>query len=329
MRKINNSTILGNSGAPTTSGDMLKVRNDGTLAWEAIDSTDLLPFEWGGGRGVFAGGESSSNVIQYITIANTGNATDFGNLLAGAGQVTGCSNVSRGVFFGGGSSTNVIQYITIANTGNATDFGDLTEGRYGAGGTSDGYRGVCLGGYDGSSWHAGTIDYITISTTGNASAFGHLSALQGNGDAFTNGVRAVHGGQQGGTGDQIEYITISTLGDAKDFGDLTGGNTEQPAAVADLSDRGIFAGGVRGGGSGSNIIDFVTISSTSNATDFGNLTQARYGLGGVSNGTRGVFAGGAGNKDTIDYITIASAGNATDFGDLLSGGMAGGNVSGD
>ena len=283
MRKINNSTILGNSGAPTTSGDMLKVRNDGTLAWEAIDSTDLLPFEWGGGRGVFAGGESSSNVIQYITIANTGNATDFG---------------------------------------------DLTEGRYGAGGTSDGYRGVCLGGYDGSSWHAGTIDYITISTTGNASAFGHLSALQGNGDAFTNGVRAVHGGQQGGTGNQIEYITISTLGDAKDFGDLTGGNTEQPAAVADLSDRGIFAGGSRSA-SASNIIDFVTISSTSNATDFGDLTQARYGLGGVSNGTRGVFAGGAGNKDTIDYITIASAGNATDFGDLLSGGMAGGNVSGD
>ena len=68
----------------------------------------------------------------------------------------------------------------------------------------------------------------------------------------------------------------------------------------------------------SNIMDYVTIGSTGNATDFGNLTGTRVGGAGTSNSTRGVIGGG---KDpsttaTIDYITIASAGNGTDFGDL-------------
>ena len=35
-------------------------------------------------RAVFAGGYNKVNVIDYVTIATTGNATDFGDLLAGA-----------------------------------------------------------------------------------------------------------------------------------------------------------------------------------------------------------------------------------------------------
>ena len=36
---------------------------------------------WYGSRGVFGGGSiPSTNVIEYVTIANTGNATDFGDL---------------------------------------------------------------------------------------------------------------------------------------------------------------------------------------------------------------------------------------------------------
>ena len=67
-----------------------------------------------------------------------------------------------------------------------------------------------------------------------------------------------------------------------------------------------------------NTIDFITISSTGNASDFGDLTQARYGLAACSSSTRGVFGGGyaPGGVNTIDFITISSTGNATDFGDL-------------
>ncbi len=41
-----------------------------------------------------------------------------------------------------------------------------------------------------------------------------------------------------------------------------------------------------------NIIEYVTIASPGNATDFGDLTQLRSYVGGVSNGTRGCFGGG-------------------------------------
>jgi hypothetical protein len=65
-------------------------------------------------------------------------------------------------------------------------------------------------------------------------------------------------------------------------------------------------------------IDYVTINSTGNATDFGNLTQAKDSVAGTSSSTRGVFGGGynGGELNTIEYITIASTGNGTDFGDL-------------
>ena len=88
--------------------------------------------------------------------------------------------------------------------------------------------------------------------------------------------------------------------------------------VVDRGDRGVFGGGHDG--ANSNVIGYITISSTGSATDFGDLTVARYALGATSNGTtdRGVFGGGytASHSNVIDYITISSTGSATDFGDL-------------
>ena len=68
-------------------------------------------------------------------------------------------------------------------------------------------------------------------------------------------------------------------------------------------------------------IDYITIASLGDATDFGDLTQARTGIAAASSTLRGLFAGGtrtapATNSDVIDYVTIATTGNATDFGNL-------------
>ena len=41
-----------------------------------------------------------------------------------------------------------------------------------------------------------------------------------------------------------------------------------------------------------NTTDYVTIATVGNATDFGDLTDARYVGGAASNSTRGLFAGG-------------------------------------
>ena len=64
-----------------------------------------------------------------------------------------------------------------------------------------------------------------------------------------------------------------------------------------------------------NIIDYVTIDTTGNATDFGDRTSVSKQNAGLNNAGRGVFAGG--NVNIIDYIAIDTTGNATDFGDLL------------
>jgi len=338
MRKINGQPVDAITDiSEATGGQALKWdASTGRMAWELQDGTSYLPLAWYGARGVFSSGhqDGSTNVIDYVTIASAGNAIDFGDTNESTQNQLACSNGNRGrgVFAGGGSSSNVIMYVTIATTDNATDFGDLTVGRYGGGGASNGSRGIFMAGYNGSAWSGAAntrvIDYIAIDTTGNATDFGDMAAIDGNCKACNNATRAVAGGNQGGTGDQMEYITMDTTGNATDFGNLTGGNTEQPGGTDNTSDRGLFVGGSRASAS-NNTIDYITISSTGNATDFGDLTEARYGVGAVSDGSRGVFAGGQGNNTVIDYRLISSTGNAADFGDLTQGRHGTGAVAGD
>ena len=63
----------------------------------------------------------------------------------------------------------------------------------------------------------------------------------------------------------------------------------------------------------------ITIGTTGNTTDFGDLSLARNRTAAASNTTRGLFIGGFkywAADDTMDYITIDTTGNASDFGDL-------------
>ena len=81
--------------------------------------------------------------------------------------------------------------------------------------------------------------------------------------------------------------------------------------------RGVFGGGHNPSGP-DNVINYITISTTGNAIDFGDLSTGRQLFGACSSSTRGVFGGGYTPTivNTIEYVTIASAGNAQDFGDL-------------
>ena len=65
-------------------------------------------------------------------------------------------------------------------------------------------------------------------------------------------------------------------------------------------------------------MDFVTISSTGNANDFGDLTVAVQNPLTASNATRGIFAGGSApsRSSLMSFITISTKGDATRFGDL-------------
>ena len=215
-RKINNSYLLGQSNAPTTGGDMLKTRSDGTPVWEEVDGTTYkaVRFPWFGGRGVFGGGYAggTSDVIDYITIDSTGNATDFGDISAPINSMGACSNGSRGLFVGG-STTNVIQYITISTTGDTTDFGDLTLARRSIDVCSDGTKGVFGGGSIAGVNPVNTIDYITVSTAGNATDFGDVTVARYDGDGCSDGTKGVFGGGYTDANvNIIDYVTIATTG---------------------------------------------------------------------------------------------------------------------
>ena len=83
------------------------------------------------------------------------------------------------------------------------------------------------------------------------------------------------------------------------------------------STRGLFVGGTSP--AEKDEIDHVTISSTGNAQDFGNLTSSTSYIGSTSSPTRGVFGGGYDSPvfiNRIEYVTIPTTGNAADFGDL-------------
>ena len=48
-------------------------------------------------RGLFAGGNPFTDVIDFVEIATTGNATDFGNLTDGRRGTAGASNGHGGL----------------------------------------------------------------------------------------------------------------------------------------------------------------------------------------------------------------------------------------
>ncbi len=84
--------------------------------------------------------------------------------------------------------------------------------------------------------------------------------------------------------------------------------------------RGVFGGGWLNPGT-TNVIEYITISTTGNSIDFGDLTVNRYNGCACASSTRGLFASGRSDPsatffNTIDFITISSTGNATDGPDL-------------
>ena len=95
-------------------------------------------------------------------------------------------------------------------------------------------------------------------------------------------------------------------------------------SVTPAAPRGIYGGGNTDGAGNTyiNVIQYITITTTGDSTDFGDLTVGRRRVGACASASRGVFAGGqtsGGDTNVMDYITISTIGNATDFGDLALG----------
>ena len=280
------------------------------------------------GRGLIGnvGGEFS-NGIHYVQIQTSGVSVNFGDLSNDKRRESVVCSSTRGLFAGGdapsgGSEINAIEYVTIATTGqNGLDFGDLTAASGMGSGCSSQTRGVIALGYDHPT-AVNSIDYVTIATTGNAADFGDSTDARNNSSSLSSPTRGIWAGGTPSYKDTIDYVTIASAGNATDFGNLA--TAAFATSAASSSTRGIFAGG---GISASpnqfanNSIQYITIASTGNASDFGDLSVARGNASGLSNSTTAVFAGGCTDNggstatNTMDYVTIATTGNAADFGD--------------
>ena len=230
---------------------------------------------------------------------------------------------------GGGSqpgNTNAIEYFSITSQGSTFVFGDLTESRRGVGACASSTRGIFAGG--GGSPNpsfTNTIEFVTISSEGNSISFGDLDDQRRNIEGLSSQTRGVFsGGSKPAIDNVIEFITIGSLGDATNFGDLQASEDRVFLAAAESTTRGLFAGGYGGPSplNGMKTIGYITIASTGDAQNFGDLFTGAYSNAGTSSNTRAVFAGGAdgpGSGDmhnVIEYVTIATLGNAQDFGDL-------------
>ena len=116
---------------------------------------------------------------------------------------------------------------------------------------------------------------------------------------------------------EIRYITVSTMGADQDFGTMVHTAKRYLMGMASRT-RGVLAGGAPSTSpyGGTTDMEFVTIASRGNGTDFGDCSTSHRGAG-CADQTRGVFTlGNSSPYNVIDYITIASAGTSRDFGDL-------------
>ena len=95
--------------------------------------------------------------------------------------------------------------------------------------------------------------------------------------------------------------------------------------------RGLIASGRIASGNPSDVIDYITITSAGNATDFGNVAQAAESLfnGECGSKVRMIKWGGypGSHVNTIEYITFSSLGDGKDFGDVKTTTSQGGGCS--
>jgi len=340
--KLITPTNGGNSGNPKASRLAPDKGEDHGTTFEDNTRFDTLSYmvppggttaQSNRGRGVFGGGYTSVpsgaavKRIYYVQIDSMGTSAEFGDMdKAAAWGQGGCSSSTRGLFTGGTNPTNLqdIDYITIATTSNGLDFGNLNVQHGYTSSCSNETRGLTGGGRGGSPVATiQEIDYVTIATTGNGADFGDLSAGRMALGAFESSTRGYFsGGDNSPTSPatvykNIDTVLFATLGSTSDFGDMT--DEHDYHGTCSSSTRGIMYGGNTSYGPTvvTNIIEYVTTSSTGSGTDFGDVRDDGAHAHGTSNSIRGVFAGGTNPyRNSIDFITIATTGNGQDWGDL-------------
>ena len=269
--------------------------------------------------------------VNAYNITTTGNAISFGDLQQTERSLGVSSNTTQALITGFNYSNNAnIDKLNLTSLGNSTSFGNLTQNSQQGNGLSNSTRAVHSIGYTANLVKTNSIEYMTFGSSGNGTDFGDLTATMNLGCSSANSSRGLFGCVAFNVkSNVINYITIASTGNATDFGDLFAGRNGLASCAS--TTRSIQCGGdavqhlnainqTVAANSYSDIIDYVTIASAGNATDFGDLDVGSRYVSAAGSTTRGTITGGqtsGGDTDRIEYVTIASTGNGTDFGNLI------------
>ena len=256
-------------------------------------------------RGVFVGGftgtptNSRINTIQALTIPTNGEIFDFGDLQFNSQQLSGVGNATRGVYANGYAYPNMspvssdslnmtYTMIEFMSSANRTDFGDIIDN------AACRDLATCetpIRGYFAGGEGTGLVDTThnkNITTKGFANNseslnFGELSTLSQRGSAVGSATRGcfIIGSTIPAYVNTIEYITLTTSGESTDFGDATSNAGTLNNNSASNTIRGVYhIGRSTPGGAALNTLDYITIATTGNAQDFGDLNYVtRSGCG--------------------------------------------------
>jgi hypothetical protein len=167
-----------------------------------------------------------------------------------------------------------------------------------------------------------TIETKNLLSDSNSSDFGDLTTAQmfsAGSNSETHGFHIGDGYVATSATDIIEVFDFSAKGNATDYGDMTSTAASLAACFDPDKSKTVLAGGRNASNAQIDIIQQFQHSSSADATDFGDLVNAKDYCNGVNGSTWAHFCAGYESTtavNVIEYVAYDTTGDATDFGDL-------------
>jgi len=248
-------------------------------------SNGYVPISWTGSP------TARSRRLNKFSFASNNNAADigqmvtdgFGGLYGGAGHSSQTSGYASGGF---PQQQNTIEKYSFVFDSNSTDIGDLTQARNATTGQSSTVSGYTSGG--GTNPESPTIDKFPFATDTNATDVGDLTQSR---RYLTGQSSTVSGYTSGGSTfspvtryNTIDKFPFASDANATDVGDLTNAVNVCPSGTNSSVSGYVSGGEVSSPSAFTNTIQKYPFATDTNASDVGDLTLARGGMG--SNGAQ-------------------------------------------
>jgi len=157
-----------------------------------------------------------------------------------------------------------------------------------------------------------SVAFTAPTDTGTSAITGFVAQVSTDGTDYS-------GGSNTGTSSPIvvSSLTNGTNYTAKVWA-INAYGTSAPSDASTAASPGVRALFMGGEAQSGNVatIDFISIGTTGNTSDFGDLSAVKSGSA-LGSSTRAIQAGSTGpTTDVIEFVTISTAGDGTDFGNL-------------